>query len=260
MRTRIALLLAVAFAASVGMFLHAPILQLPDYHSFADQETILGVPNFWNVVSNAPFLLVGGWGLFVLTRKHTPGLLPPLRGAYFCLFVGTLLVGLGSSYYHLDPNDSTLVWDRLPMTIAFMAVLAIAVGEYIDVRWGARLLVPLLVCGVLSIVYWHRTGDLRPYFLVQFLTLLLIFLILLLFRPGLRPASYFWLALGSYGLAKILELLDLPIYNTLHGTSGHTLKHLAAAVAIALLVLAVKRRRPEPEKGNRRAFPVSRIE
>jgi hypothetical protein len=41
-----------------------PIPQPQDYHQFADQRTLLGVPNFWNVVSNLPFVLVGAWGLY----------------------------------------------------------------------------------------------------------------------------------------------------------------------------------------------------
>jgi hypothetical protein len=249
MRARLVFLLIVALAAAIGMVFHGPIQQPAEYHAFADQATMFGVPNFWNVVSNAPLALVGGWGLFILARRRgilprPPGLLPPLRGAYFCLFAGIFLVGFGSAYYHLHPDNATIVWDRLPLAVAFMAILAIAVGEHIGVRWGARLLAPLAILGAGSVLYWHWTGDLRPYLLVQFLTLLEIFLILLLFRSALRPVSYFWLALGSYGVAKVFELLDVSIYHTLDPVSGHPLKHLAAAISISMLVLAVKYRRP----------------
>jgi hypothetical protein len=262
MRARLVFLLIVALAAALGMIIHGPIPQPAEYHAFADQETILGVPNFWNVVSNAPLALVGGWGLFMLARRRgilprPSGLLPPLRGAYFCLFAGIFLVGFGSAYYHLNPNNATIVWDRLPLAVAFMAILAIAVGEHIDVRWGARLLAPLTILGAGSVLYWHWTGDLRPYLLVQFLTLLEIFLILLLFRPALCPVSYFWLALGSYGVAKVFELLDAPIYAVLHPLSGHPFKHLAAAAAIALLVLAVKCRHPNESQPSPLALPYS---
>jgi hypothetical protein len=248
LRLRIALLMMIAVAATIGLFLHAPIPQPADYHFFADQEMLLGIPNFWNVFSNAPFLLVGGWGLFVLARRPQPGLLPPLRGAYFCLFAGTLLVGFGSAYYHLDPNNSTLVGDRLPMAIIFMALLSIVIGEYINVKWGSRLLTPLLILGISSVVYWALTetsgqGDLRPYLLVQFLTLLVIFLILLLFHPAFRPVAFFWIALGTYGIAKVFELLDFPILQTLGMVSGHTLKHLLAALSLCFLVLALTHRR-----------------
>ena len=38
-------------AASLGeMLLLPPMTQDESYHQFADQRTILGIPNFWNVV------------------------------------------------------------------------------------------------------------------------------------------------------------------------------------------------------------------
>src|SRR5215469_14244357 len=42
------------------------IPQPQSYHSFADQRTILDIPNFWNVASNVPFAIVGWWGLLYL--------------------------------------------------------------------------------------------------------------------------------------------------------------------------------------------------
>lgn len=33
-----------------------------------------------------------------------------------CFFIGVAAVGVGSSYYHLEPNDARLVWDRLPVS------------------------------------------------------------------------------------------------------------------------------------------------
>lgn len=34
-----------------------------------------------------------------------------------CFYIGVAAVGFGSAYYHLQPNDSTLVWDRLPVSL-----------------------------------------------------------------------------------------------------------------------------------------------
>jgi len=129
-------------ASLLALLLLPPIPQDQDYHQFADKRTSLGVPNFWNVVSNIPFIVIGaiGWRQF----HRDP--------AIIMLFLGILLTGFGSSYYHLDPSDRTLFWDRLPMAISFMAILAITVEERVNARAGAVLLWPLIAIGVLSLL------------------------------------------------------------------------------------------------------------
>jgi hypothetical protein len=52
----------------------------------------------------------------------------------------------------------------------------------------------------------------------------------------LIPSSYtrgadLAIVAGFYVLAKVLEILDRPIFELGHLVSGHTLKHLAAAAA-----------------------------
>src|SRR5712691_1599795 len=128
-----------------------PIPQDQSYHHFADQRTLLGVPNFWNVVSNLPFIAVGAAGLWQFHRNP----------ATFVIFLGIFLTGFGSSYYHWNPNDGTLFWDRLPMALAFMAILAGVVEERVDAKAGAVLLWPLLAIGVFSLLLWRWSGDLR---------------------------------------------------------------------------------------------------
>jgi hypothetical protein len=167
------------------------------------------------------------------------------------LSVGVTLVGIGSGYYHWQPSNQTLVWDRLPMTLAFMALFAIVLGEHIALILTRRLLLVLLVLGVLSVVYWRITeqaghGDLRAYILVQFLPILLIPLILLLYpRPG---DGALWLALAAYVIAKLLEQFDVTVYAHLGVISGHSLKHVAAAAGMAALLLGLRSRisRPAP--------------
>ena len=77
-----------------------------------------------------------------------------------------LLTGFGSAYYHLEPNNPTLVWDRLPMTIGFMSLFALIFAERIDDGLGRKLF-PWLVAGFASVLYWHLADDLRPYLLMQ---------------------------------------------------------------------------------------------
>ena len=250
---RLLVLLAVSLAAALGVFLLGPIAQDLSYHQFADRRTILGVANFWNVVSNLPFVWVGAVGVAAIARGNAPGSLGALRANYLAFFAATPLVGLGSAYYHWAPSNSTLFWDRLPMTLAFMAFFSTVVGEHLDPRLGRRLLVPLLAAGLGSVLYWHMTelaghGDLRPYILVQYLPILLVPLILWLFPGQLVPSGYTWSLLATYAVAKVLELLDGSIYAAM-GLSGHTWKHLAAAGGLYLFVVAVQARAPTVPRG-----------
>ncbi len=134
------------------------------------------------------------------------------------------------------------------MTISFMSFVAIIVGEYHNEAIARKLLVPLLFLGVFSVVWWWFTnnndgGDIRIYILVQFLPMLLIPFIVWLYPPTLEPNSYVWGLMGMYGLAKILELLDKPVFQILKVISGHSLKHLAAALGVLIFAMGLVRRR-----------------
>lgn len=247
-------LLAISLA---GVLLFEPYeawpAQDPSYHDFADDRTLLGVPNFWNVVSNLPFLLTGLLGLRLCLGTRPGSGAPWLesweRTAFTVFFAGVALTCFGSSYYHLWPANATLFWDRLPMTLGFMGLLAIIVGERVRPAWGRTALWPLVGAGVLSVVYWHLTeqggnGDLRPYVLVQFYPLLLI-PALLLFPPRYTHTRSYLAVLGWYLLAKVLEILDVQVFELTFGQmSGHSLKHVAAAVATWWLYRMLVRRRP----------------
>jgi hypothetical protein len=130
------------------------------------------------------------------------------------------------------------------MTITFMALFAVVIGEHIDANAGLRLLVPLLVVGAASVLYWRMLGDLRPYVVVQFLPLLLVPLILLLYRSALTSVGYLWGLIGAYIVAKLLETADEAIFAWGQLVSGHTLKHLSAGLGMAILLVAITRRRP----------------
>ena len=226
------LLLVMAAAAAIGaMFLVDPIPQDPAYHRFADTRTIFGIPNFWNVASNLPFLLAGALGLLQSRRLASPD----LATHYRLLSVAIALVAFGSGWYHLSPSVPALVWDRLPMTIAFMTLVSAVIAERISWLAGRALLWPLVVAGIVSIAWWVRTeaagaGDLRPYALVQFLPLVLIPLMLLMWRGEGLSSRPLWMALGAYVLAKIAEHLDVALFAAT-GMGGHALKHLLAALA-----------------------------
>lgn len=221
----IGVLAAAAVVATLG---HAPVAQDQAYHAFADARSWFGLPNFLDVMSNVVFLLVGVHGL----RRSSAVNLP----AYRTLCVGVLLVSLGSAYYHRSPSDATLLWDRLPMTVAFMGLFALLLEERVTTFKTLPVLVAL---GVASALYWRETGDLRAYILVQFLPLVLMPLILFLFPRKYLNGRLLMVAVAFYVLAKVLETYDREVFSSILVISGHTLKHLSAGVASFFVIQAV---------------------
>lgn len=239
-RSTLLLCAAVVLPATCALLVHGPIHQDPAYHRFADARTLFGIPNFWNVVSNLPFVIAGAIGLRSLLHGPRSGVLPELRSAYAALFAGSVLVGFGSGWYHLAPADASLVWDRLPMTLAFMGFFVIVLGEHVSPALARRSLWPLVLLGAASVAWWRISGDLRAYVLVQFAPMLLIPALLLLHRSRLATSRPLWLVLASYAIAKLLELCDAPLY-ALTGVSGHPLKHVAAAAGLFAMLAAMQR-------------------
>ena len=237
-------LLLVILALIALTALHAPIPQPPAYHDFADHRTIGGIPNAWNVLSNLPFAVVGVWGLSLLMRRQNP---LRMGSAWERWPVGVFLLGIflttfGSSYYHWAPDNAHLVWDRLPMTIAFMALLTATVAERVSLPWARRLFLPLLLLGMASVIYWYQgelagQGDLRPYLiLVQGGSLILILLMVWLYPSPAGGDAWLYGALLLYALAKVFEEADRAAILLHMGIGGHCIKHVLAAAAVGMLV------------------------
>ncbi len=204
-----------------------PIIQNPKYHNFADTHDLFSITNFWNVISNVPFILIGFLGISLVSKQLIGN---QLKSNYLLFFIGIVLTGFGSGYYHLNPNNDTLIWDRLPMTISFMSFLSIIIGEFINIQAGRKSLFPMLAIGLFSIAYWVIFQDLRIYVLVQFLPIVLIPIILSLSKNNTEYKKYFWLIILSYFIAKLFEEFDLFVFSTTFEViSGHTLKHFAAS-------------------------------
>ncbi len=249
---RVGLLLATVVAAAVVAFSGPPMPQSVEYFDFADARAFAGIPNGLNVLSNVAFVIVGLAGLAALRAAWSRFRDPRERAPWAVLFSGVVLTGFGSAWFHLWPSTPSLVWDRLPMTIGFMGLLSALVAERVDAAWGRRLLWPLVGVGLGSVLYWYLTertgtGDLRPYFLVQFSPLLVIPLLLVLFPARYTGSRLYLLALGAYLLAKVTEVKDLEIYRLGGVVSGHTVKHLLAAAGIGVMAWMLARREPRPE-------------
>jgi hypothetical protein len=246
---KIWILVGVAVLAVAITSFVAPIAQDPAYHQLADRRVLFGIPNFGDTASNIGFLIVGALGMAFVLGERGRALFdaPGERWPYLIFFAGVTLVSLGSAYYHLNPTTETLFWDRLPMTVAFMALFAAFITDRIQTRAGVAVMLPLLLAiGIGSVIYWHVTeaaghGDLRPYGLVQFYPMLAIPIVCLLFPSPHTTAKHIFYIVLWYALAKICEHFDGEIYALLGNmVSGHSLKHLAAAVA-TYMVLAMLR-------------------
>ncbi len=243
-------LLAAAAAAAVAALPALP--QDPAYHRFADTRPLHGVPNAWNVLSNAPFLLAGALGLLTSRRR----LDFPARSAWMVAFTGIGLVGLGSAWYHWAPSDPSLVWDRLPMTVGFMGVVVAVLHRPLGDRLAGRLLWPAVATGLASVAYWQWTGDLRPYVWIQFAPLMILAAAIALERDRPTVRGLLLAVLVLYGVAKGCEAVDGFVHVRSGGLiAGHALKHLTAASACLLLVEVARLSRIDPARD---APPVAR--
>lgn len=247
-QTTIILLFAAIVSIMIGLRL-GPIPQPQAYHNFADQRTVLNIVNGWNVLSNIPFALAGMWGLYLLSFPAKIHFIDDReKWPWIGVSIGLILTAIGSSYYHLMPDNSRLVWDRLPMTITFMSYVAALLCERISIRLGLWLWPFLLIIGFISVFLWQASewrgaSDLRFYIGLQVFTILITLIMLLAPSPYTRTWNLAIVAL-CYGLAIIFEAMDHQIH-ALSGSiiSGHTLKHLAAALAGAWLIQMIWKRK-----------------
>ncbi|MGE5490952.1 MAG: alkaline phytoceramidase [Actinomycetota bacterium] len=231
----------IVLAAVTAMLVHGPIPQLANYHDFADQSVLLGLPHGADVASNLGFALVGLWGWLCLfpERDH-----PALRAGWpgYGLFLAALtLTAVGSSFYHWAPDNARLLWDRLPIALACAGLLAAVRGETRSETNCGMDTISLAAFAVGSVAWWYLTeslgrGDLRPYLLLQGAPLALVPLWQWIYGAPRADRVWFGAALGFYIHAKGAEVYDHQLLAALGWISGHTLKHLLATAAAWLLV------------------------
>ena len=255
MNTRTRWIVALTLLAIAGAFLLPAMRQPVEYHDFADHRHAFGIDNFLDVVSNLAFLIAGVIGLVIVIGDRARFEFASERWPFVVFFLGVLLTALGSGYYHLAPDNETLFWDRLPMTIAFMGLVSSQIVDRINVRAGLMLLLPMLLLGAASVVYWRTTermgaGNVLPYGILQGYSV-----VVLLLLARLNPSRYtrggdiYWV-FGWYVVSKLLETFDREVLAISQFVSGHTLKHLAAAAAAFVVCYMLANR-------NLKEVPVS---
>jgi hypothetical protein len=225
--------LLAGLALAIGLACFGPaVAQFEHYHAFADQRHWLGLPCAWDVLSNLPFALLGGWGLLRLHARQGCQPHGAQRALALAFFAGLVLTALCSALYHLHPDDARLALDRLGMVGAFAGLLGLAVADRISARAGLWMAAAILVLGPITVFVWANTGNLLPWSVLQGGGMLLI--VLLALRHPIAGAWGLPLAavIAWYALAKGLEGGDHAVFGFTHGlVSGHTLKHIAAAMA-----------------------------
>lgn len=245
--TKTLILVAVGTSSIIATGIVDPIPQDPQYHQFADQRVYFEIPNALNVTSNLLFALIGIVGLIRLCIRRSLLVIDSIRVVYVTFFAALVAIAPGSAYYHWMPDNQGLAWDRLPMAIAFMSFFTIILAERLSLKLAKIIFLPLIITGVLSIVYWHYSelageGDLRPYGLVQFLPMLMIPMILLMFDAKFTHDHAVWWFLGWYLVAKVLEIFDDQVYEWLLLISGHSLKHLAVSIGCLIYLRYLQNR------------------
>jgi hypothetical protein len=130
-----------------------------------------------------------------------------------------------------------------------MSLLSIAMAEFVSVTAGRIGLIPFLVTGIFSIVWWqygelHNNGDLRLYALVQFLSILLLVLLFLFGQSVYNTKCGYLTLFIAYVLAKLAVYFDAGIYKLTGGLmAGHFLKHIITAIGLWLFLVYLQKRK-----------------
>jgi hypothetical protein len=238
------------------MAVHGRIAQPVHYNEFADHSAVFGIPHAADVLSNAGFALVALWGWFALYPRRDSDQLRTGWPGYRLFLIGLFLTAFGSSFYHLAPDNARLIWDRLPIALACAGLLVGVRGDtqaHLNTEIEA---IVLALFAVASVAWWVTTArggadDLRPYLLLQGLPLILIPLWQAIYRAPRADRIAFSAAMALYVVAKIAEVFDHEIADTLGFVSGHTLKHLIATMATAAVVWGLTRRFSAPSPQDR---------
>ncbi|MBI2791267.1 MAG: alkaline phytoceramidase [Gammaproteobacteria bacterium] len=242
---RDSLLVFITLSVITILFLHPPIPQYENYNFFANQCSCMGLPHAENTITNLPFLFVGLWGLMRFRRYVITCNIE--RFCWLGYLIGVTCTFFGSSYYHLDPDNFRLVWDRIPVVFAFISLFHAILAERVSKKFAKISLLPLLALSISTVIYWYFTetwglGDMRAYILVQLLPMLLIPFILKWYSSRYSHGWMLLLVGAWYLLAKIFEGLDAFVYDLNGYVSGHGIKHLLAALACVQVVWMLERR------------------
>jgi hypothetical protein len=238
------------YLAAISVFIimalfYGPISQPQEYHDFADDRELLGVPNALDVMSNLAIVYPGLVGLaFVNESRKNSQVSEDEVSIHITMFSGMILTFAGSVWFHLDPNDSTMLWDRLGMSVVIGSCISLLIHDMWDRNLAAKIHLPIVIASVVSVLWWPVFDDLRIYFIVKHHPFIL-FPILLVYGNRIydKISGYYW-GLSMFLLATIFEFTDQQIFELTGIISGHTLKHIAAGIGLWFLMVMIRDRKP----------------
>lgn len=242
---------AVVLFAMLRMVL-GPLPQWASYHDLADTRTLAGMPRAGDVLSNLAILAAGLWGATLGSRLRADD---DERVAWRWLVGATIATALGSAWYHLDPSNATLVWDRLPMALVMASLLALVLADRVDARFGREALAPFCLLGVAGVAWWAATDaagrdDLTLYAIVRVGTAVAVLALLILRPVGTRGSGWLWAAIALDVVMTLAERHDRAVWNATGGlASGHNLKHVLAGGVLACVFAWLTHRAPRAPGG-----------
>jgi hypothetical protein len=237
------LYLAALFVFIIMALFYGPISQPQEYHDFADDREILGVPNALDVMSNLAIIYPGVVGLaFIHESRNRSQVSEDEISIQITLFSGMILTFAGSVWFHLDPTDSTMLWDRLGMSVVIGSCISLLIHDMWDRNLAAKIHLPIIIASIVSVLWWPVFDDLRVYFIVKHHPFILFPIFLLCGRRIYDKVSGYYWALSMFLLATIFEFADQQIFEITGIISGHTLKHIAAGIGLWFLMVMIRDR------------------
>jgi hypothetical protein len=200
----------------------------PEFHHYADTRTWLGIPNAGDVLSNAMFLVVALWS------TH------PAR-------LGVAAIALGSGVYHAVPSDTTLAFDWLPIVLTLAIVNAVVIGDRAGARAGRHASILGPAFAIAAVAWWVASGgthggNMAPYVAVQAVGIALP-AVLVATTPGSIRLRFLLVGLIAFAIARLCASYDRALLDAI-GVSGHSLKHVVAALAAGCALRALDDRNP----------------
>jgi len=224
-----AILFSVMFILALS-----PLTQSQDYHQFAEQRFIGHIPHFGDVLSNLSFIIVGVLLLVESRQWNYVELYKGQKTLFKALAYSSIALGFGSGYYHWAPTDYTLAWDRATMVLGFAIIFYDSCVRY-DIFGKKKVCQGTTISTITflgTVIFWMISNRLEPYVFVQFFTMFVL-VILAIKNYKEVPSKHLFNMFIWYALAKLFENQDKLIF-MMSGDlmSGHTLKHIAYAMAL----------------------------
>lgn len=246
-------MLALACGAMAAVAVFGPAVADPGAAQvFVDHRAWEAVPNAGDVLSNLAFLAAGLAGLWQLARVPLRAIDAMERAMAALFFVGLMLTAGASAWYHWVPEAAGLAIDRTGMSVAFAGLLGLAAGTRVSGRAAAALGLTALLLGPFA-ARAALDGNVVPWALVQFGGAALLAWMACL-RPRASALTVGWFGvLVAYILAKLFEANDAHVF-AISGelVSGHTLKHVVAALAALPVISALGAARERRQNGRLR--------